>query len=183
MYDAETSPETSPPPARRLDELYLGLPRFAGQAPLRAPRATGDVLESPMLGRMEFSRMPQGRPSFWRAELWMPDSRYALQIVCEVDGDEEPGSDQAACVTAFRRLQVQDAILCAPLINERLRELKIAGCVSPDDLVLTLIHLPPHPLTDARFELGFQASSLPELTFTVVFVRGTPRSVRVDSDH
>ena len=178
MFDADTAP----PPARGLDDLFLGLPRSAGHEPVRTPRPNGDVLDSPMLGRMEFSRMPQGRPSFWRGELWMPDSRYALQIVCEVEGDQEPGSDQAACVTAFRRLQVQDAVLCAPLIKERLRELQINATVHADDLVLTLIRLPPHPLTDARFELGFQASTLPNLTFTVMFVRGTPRQVRVDSD-
>jgi len=99
-----------------------------------------------------------------------------------VAGDDLPGSDQAACVTAFRKLQVQDAMLCAPLINARLKELQIGATVGVDDLVLTLIHLPPHPLVDARFELGFRATSMPDLTFTVVFLRGTPRSVRIDSD-
>ena len=83
-------------------------------------------------------------------------------------------------MTAFRRLQVQDAMLCAPLINKRLRELQLAFTVGVDDLVLTLIHLPPHPLTDARFELGFRARTVAHLAFTVVFVRGTPRSVRID---
>jgi hypothetical protein len=168
-------------PVSGVDELFLD-PPLAGLEPVRAPRPSGQVCESPMLGRLEFSRMPYGRPSFWRGEMWMPDSRYPLQIVCEVEGDELPGTDQTACVTAFRRLQVQDAMLCAPLINERLRELKIARSVTTDDLVLTLIHLPPRPLAAARFELGFRAPALPKLSFTVVFVRGTPRSVRVDSD-
>ena len=174
MFDAEL-----PAPASEVDELFIQ-PRLAGIEPVRRLRSCGEIYESPMLGRLEFARMPQGRPSFWRGELRMPDSRFALQIVCEVEGDDLPGSDQAACVTAFRRLQVQDAMLCAPLINKRLRELQLAFTVGVDDLVLTLIHLPPHPLTDARFELGFRARTVAHLAFTVVFVRGTPRSVRID---
>jgi hypothetical protein len=176
MFDAE-----APPPADGIDELFLE-PHIVGAEPVHPPRCSGEIVESPMLGRLEFARMPHGRPSFWRGEQRMPDSRFPLRIVCEVEGDEVPGSDQGACVTAFRRLQVQDAIMCAPLINERLRELQIACTVGPDDLVLTLIHLPPHPLTDTRFELGFRATSIHHLSFNVVFVRGTPRSVRVDSD-
>jgi hypothetical protein len=176
MLDAEP-----PAPESVADELFLEF-RIAGLEPVRPQRASGEVYESTLLGRMEFSRMPYGRPSFWRAEQWMPDSRYALQIVCEVEGDRLPGADQEACVAAFRRLQVQDAMLCAPLINARLRDLRPARSVSADDLVLNLIHLPPHPLTDARFELGFRASSAPDLQFTIVFARGQPRSVRIDSD-
>ncbi|HEY4037642.1 MAG TPA: hypothetical protein VGM15_02375, partial [Burkholderiaceae bacterium] len=164
-----------------IDDLYLN-PPLAGVEPVRAQRPCGEVYESPLMGRLEFSRMPYGRPSFWRGEMWMPDSRYPLQIVCEVEGDDVPGSDHVACVTAFRRLQLQDAMVSAPLISERLRELKIPRSLATDDLVLTLIHLPPRPLTAARFELGFRAPALPKLSFTVVFVRGTPRSVRVDSD-
>ena len=174
MFDAEL-----PAPASEVDELFIQ-PRIAGVEPVRLLRSSGEIYESSMLGRLEFARMPQGRPSLWRGELRMPDSRFALQIVCEVEGDDLPGSDQAACVTAFRRLQVQDAMLCAPLINKRLRELQLAFTVGVDDLVLTLIHLPPHPLTDARFELGFRARTVAHLAFTVVFVRGTPRSVRID---
>jgi hypothetical protein len=176
MYDAERSV-----PAGNLDELLVE-PRIAGFDPVRERRPSGEIYESPMLGRLEFARMPQGRPSFWRGEMRMPDSRYALQIVCEVEGDDLPGSDQTACVTAFRRLQVQDAMLCAPLINERLRELQMPRGVTADDLVLTLIHLPARPLSASRFELGFRALSLPHLSFNVVFARGTPRSVRIDSD-
>jgi hypothetical protein len=175
MFGAERSPDAE------LEETFL-VPGLAGRTPARQRRSSGELYECPMLGRLEFSAMPHGRPSFWRGELRMPDSRFALQIVCEVACDDLPGSDQAACVTAFRKLQVQDAILCAPLINERLKELQISRTVSADDLVLTLIHLPPHPLVDARFELGFRATSMPDLSFTVVFARGTPRSVRVDSD-
>jgi hypothetical protein len=170
-----------PLPVSAVDELFLEAP-ITGLQSARPARASGDVYESSMLGRLEFSRMPYGRPSFWRGEMWMPDSRYPLQIVCEVEGDDLPGSDQVACVTAFRRLQVQDAMVCAPLINERLRGQQGARSVTADDLVLTLIHLPPRPLATARFELGFRARALPNLSFTVVFVRGTPRSVRVDSD-
>ena len=177
MFDAE-----APPPAQGIDDGLSLEPRLAGLEPVHPLRASGEIVESPMLGRLEFSRMPHGRPSFWRGEQWMPDSRFPLRIVCEVEGDHLPGSDQGACVTAFRRLQVQDAMLCAPLINQRLRELQIAHTVTVDDLVLTLIHLPPHPLADARFELGFRATSIQNLSFNVVFVRGTPRSVRIDSD-
>jgi hypothetical protein len=170
------------PPASRVDdELFLD-PPIAGLQRVREARPSGEIHDSQMLGRLEFARMPQGRPSFWHGELRMPDSRYPLRIVCEVEGDDLPGSDQAACVTAFRRLQIQDAMLCAPLINERLRALQVPCTLTADDLVLTLIHLPPHPLAAARFELGFRALSLPRLSFTVVYARGTPRSVRVDSD-
>ena len=176
MYDAERSVRAS-----GADELLVE-PRLAGLEPVRTLRPSGEIYELPMLGRLEFARMPQGRPSFWRGQMRMPDSRYGLQVVCEVEGDDLPGSDQAACVTAFRRLQVQDAMLCAPLINERLRELQIGRSICADDLVLTLIHLPPRPLSATRFELGFRAPPIPRLSFNVVFMRGTPRSVRIDSD-
>jgi hypothetical protein len=157
--------------------------QLAGMEPAPPRRSAGDVFESQMLGRLQFVPMPLGRPSLWRGEQKMPDSRFALQIVCEVDGDQVPGADQAACVTAFRRLQVQDAMQCAPLINVRLSELPDGRTISADDLVLTMVHLPPHPLTDARYELGFRATSVPQLLFTVVFQRGVPSSVRIDSDH
>jgi hypothetical protein len=171
-----------PAPEGDLEEELFVLPPLVGTGALKPQRPSGEVYESPMLGRMEFFGMPQGRPSFWRGEQWMPDCRWPLQIVCEVAGDDLPGSDQMACVTAFRRLQVQDAMVCAPLINARLKELQIAVAVAVDDLVMTLIHLPPRPLVDARFELGFRATSIPPLSFTVVFVRGAPRAVRIDSD-
>ena len=176
MHDAEGSPL-----AGGVGDPLLDC-RIAGLEPVRRLRACGEIYESPMLGQLEFALMPYGRPSFWRGELRMPDSRFPLQIVCEVESDHLPGADHVACVTAFRRLQVRDAILCVPLINERLRELRIPRTIGADDLVLTLIHLPPHPLSDPRFELGFRAPSIPGLTFTVVFVRGTPRVVRADTD-
>jgi len=176
MFDAEPArPEVGD------DELFLEQ-RLGALEPVAPQRAGGEVFESPMLGRMEFARMPRGRPSFWRAEQHMPDSPFSLQVLCEVEGDELPGADQVACVVAFRRLQVQDAMLCAPLINARLREMVPVRTVSVDDLVLTSIHLPPRPLTEARFELGFRATSARHLRFTVVFARGIPRSVRIDSD-
>ncbi len=176
MYDAEPNVR-----ATEIDAAFLEH-QLAGMEPAPARRSAGEVFESPMLGRLQFVPMPLGRPSFWRGEQKMPDSRFTLQIVCEVEGDDVPGADQAACVTAFRRLQVQDAMQCAPLINARLGELPIGRTIAADDLVLTMMHLPPHPLTDARYELGFRASSLPSLLFTVVFQRGVPRSVRIDSD-
>ena len=176
MFDAEPSA-----PAVDTDLLFLEQ-RLAGLEPGAPKRSAGDVFESPMLGRLEFAPMPYGRPSFWHGEQKMPDSRFPLRIVCEVEGDRPPGPDQTACVIAFRRLQIQDATLCAPLINARLRAVKIAGSIASDDLVLTLIHLPPHPLTDSRYELGFRAIPHPHLAFTVVFLHGKPRTVRVDSD-
>ena len=126
--------------------------------------------------------MPPGRPSYWFGQIHMPDSRFALKIVCEVEADRAPGPDHIACAVAIRRLQVQDAMVCEPLINARLQELRPARRVSADDLVLTAIHLPPRPLIDARFELGFRARSAPDLSLTVVFARGAPASVRIDSD-
>jgi hypothetical protein len=176
MFDAE------PPAADTDTDPLLVEIKIAGLEPVRPQRPGGEIYESPMMGRLEFARMPYGRPSFWHAVHRMPDSRFTLQIVCEVESDRLPGADQEACVTAFRRLQVQDAIRCAPLINARLQELRPSRKVRVDDLVLTSIHLPPHPLTDARFELGFRATSMPELQFTIVFVHGVPHSVRIDSD-
>jgi hypothetical protein len=163
------------------DRLYLER-RVTGLAPARHRRAGGDTFESPLLGRLQFAQMPLGRPSYWFGEIKMPDSRFALKIVCEVDSDRTPGADHIACAVAIRRLQVQDAMVCAPLINARLQELKPARRIRADDLLLTSIHLPPHPLIDARFELGFRARCAPELLLTVVFVRGAPSSVRIDSD-
>jgi hypothetical protein len=176
MYDAE-----QPASESELDELLID-PRLAGLEPVAPRRSSGEIYDSPMLGQLEFFAMPYGRPSFWRGEQRMPDSRYPLQIVCEVERDDLPGSDQVACVAAFRRLQVQDAMLSTPLINARLAELHPPRTIGVDDLVLTSIHLPPHPLIAARFELGFRATTIPHLTFTVIFMRGTPRSVRLDSD-
>jgi len=156
--------------------------RVCGVEPVRPRRPAGELYESAMLGRLEFFPMPFGRPSFWRGEQQMPDSRYPLRIVCEVEGDGLPGSDQAACVAAFRRSQIQDAMLSAPLINARLGELQPDRTIGFDDLVLTSIHLAPRPLVHARFELAFRAGALPHLLFTVVFTRGIARSVRIDSD-
>lgn len=156
--------------------------RVCGVEPAASRRPAGELHESTMLGRLEFFPMPYGRPSFWRGEQQMPDSRYPLRIVCEVEGDEPPGCDQAACVAAFRRSQIQDAMLSAPLINARLGELQLDRTIGADDLVLTSIHLPPRPLVHARFELAFRAPAIPHLLFTVVFLRGIARSVRIDSD-
>ena len=176
MFDADPNVR-----ATEIDLAFLEH-QLAGMEPAAPRRSAGDVFESPMMGRLQFVPMPLGRPSIWRGEQKMPDNRFPLQIVCEVEGDQEPGADQAACVTAFRRLQVQDAMQCAPLINARLAELPDGRTIAADDLVLTMVHLPPHPLTDASYELGFRAGSRPNLMFTVVFQRGVPRSVRIDSD-
>jgi hypothetical protein len=163
------------------DQLYLER-RVTGLAPPRQRRAGGDAFEAPLLGRLRFEQMPLGRPSYWAGEIRMPDSRFALKIVCEVEADRPPGADHIACAVAIRRLQVQDAMVCAPLINARLREMKPPRRIHADDLVLTSIHLPPRPLIDARFELGFRARSAPDLLLTVVFLRGAPSTVRIDSE-
>ena len=176
MFGAEP-----PTDAAALDQLLVER-GVCGVEPVRAPRPAGDLYESTMLGQLQFFPMPYGRPSFWRGEQQMPDSRYPLRIVCEVEGDGLPGCDQAACVAAFRRSQIQDAMLSAPLINARLGELQLGRTIGADDLVLTSIHLPPRPLVHARFELVFRAPAIPHLLFTVVFLRGIARSVRIDSD-
>jgi len=168
-------------PGVEADPLFIEY-KIAALEPAVPQRACGSIHDSPMLGRMVYARMPHGRPSFWHGERHMPDSRFPLRIVFEVDGDRLPGADQLACVVAIRRLQVQDAMLCAPLINARLQQLRPSRMVSADDLVLTSIHLPPRPLRDARFELVFRAAKMPEMSFTVSFGRGVPRSVRIDSD-
>ena len=176
MYGADPSaPEIG-------DDPLVVERKLAGIEPVRPRRSTGAIYQSPMLGRLHFVRMAHGQVSFWSGEQRMPDSRFALQIVCEVDSDRLPGPDHVACVVALRRHQVQDAMQCVPLINARLQEQQVFSTVSADDLVLTAIHLPPHPFTDARYELSYRSTSEPKMQFTVTVVRGVPHSVRIDSD-
>jgi hypothetical protein len=176
-------PDGNAPPLNVLDadRLYQER-RVTGFAPVKTRRPTGEAFDIAQLGRVYFSQMPQGRPSFWAGVIPQPDSRFALKIVCEVENDALPGPDHSACIAAIRRLQVQDAMLCTPHINERLASLRATHRVSADDLVVCAIHLSPHPLVDSRYELGFRDRNVPDVTFTVVFVRGAPHAVRIESD-
>jgi len=155
-------------------------PRVASIEPVRPLRPSGAVYVSPGLGRLFFSRGLHGRPSMWHGEQRMPDSRFALQILCEVEGDRLPGPDHVACVISLRRYQVKDAMACVPLINEELRRHRDLRRVDAEDLVLTLIHLPAHPLSDPLYDLVYRVVTAPELQFTVAFERGNPRAVRLD---
>jgi hypothetical protein len=170
-----------PLPTLDADRLYEER-RATGIAPEPTRRAPGSVIDIPQLGRLFFAQMPQGRPSFWHGEIHQPDSRFSLKVVCEVDKDSTPGADHVACVAAIRRLQVQDAILCAPHINQRLETLRARHKVNADDLIVSGIHLSPHPLVDARYELSFKDRTIPDVTFTVVFRRGEPHTVRIESE-
>jgi hypothetical protein len=111
----------------------------------------------------------------------MPDSKFALQIICEVHEDRLPSPGHAACVTAFRRLQINDAVLCTPLINDFLQRLQPPRKISSDDLVMTQIHLPPSPLRDPHYEIAYRTGTLHDLIMTVVFKRGVPMSVKIDT--
>jgi hypothetical protein len=163
------------------DPLAMGF-KFASIEPVRRRRRAGSVYESRALGRMEFSPMPSGRPSFWQSECAMPDSPFPFTLVCEVEGDALPGPDHVACVVALRRHMVGDAAAAFPLIEARLRALRLECKLGAEDLVLTAIRLQAHPLADAQQELTYRASTAPDLAFTVQFGRRGPHSVRVDSD-
>jgi hypothetical protein len=156
--------------------------KFASLEPVRKRRASGAIFESVVLGRLEFVRMAPGRSSFWFGHQRMPDSRYTLQVVCEVIDDNTPGVDHVASVVTLRRNQVRDAAACLPLLNARLRELGMARTVREDDLVLTAIYLRAQPLLDPCHELEYHVAITPGLLVTVAFVYGVPLSVRVDQE-
>lgn len=156
--------------------------RLGGLEPTRKRRVSGSIYESQTLGRLEFVRMPPDRSSFWFGQQFMPDSNYALQIVCEVDDDDLPGADHIACVVGLRRHQVKDAAACVPLINARLLEVGNPLTLHEEDLVLTAIYLRPRPLVDPCYQLEYHTAKAPELLFTVAFLRGVPRTVRVDCE-
>lgn len=171
----------SPQQTLEADRLYEER-RATGIAQEPKRRPTGDRVDIPQLGRLYFAQMPHGRPSFWHGEIQQPDSRFSLKIVCEVENDLPPAAEHVACIAAIRRLQVQDAMLCAPRINQRLETLQARHRVHADDLVVSGIHLSPRPLVDARYELSFRDRTVPDVTFTVVFRRGEPQAVRIESD-
>jgi hypothetical protein len=114
--------------------------------------------------------------------LRMPDSGYGLKIVCEVDDDEPPGADHAACVVAIRRRQLRDAHASLPLIRKRLREMRLSDRIAADDLRLTGIHLAPRPMIAARQVLEYRVAVMSGLLFIVVFLRGRPSAAHVDGE-
>lgn len=156
--------------------------RFGSLDPARKRRVSGSVYESPVLGRLEFVRMPPGRSSFWFGHQSMPDRGLPLQIVCEVADDDVPGVDHVASVITLRRNQVRDAVACLPLLKERMAQLGLSAAVREDDLILTAIYLRAKPLMDPCHELEYHVALEPSLLVTVAFVYGVPLSLRVDLD-
>jgi hypothetical protein len=154
--------------------------RLASLEPTHRRRASGAIIHSQVLGRLEFVRLPPGRNSFWLGRLKMPDSPLELQLICEVEHEDVPGVDHAAAVITIRRHQVKDAAACLPLVNTRLREMGLRATLDTDDLFLTAIHLPPRPMFDPLCALEYQAElrGMP-LIVTVGFERGTPRTVHI----
>lgn len=169
------------PAGNILDPLAI-TDRLASLEPVRERRASGSVFESPILGRLEFVRMPHGRSSFWFGHQQMPDSPFTLQIVCEVHEDNTPGVNHVASVTTLRRNQVRDAAACLPMLNARLFEMGYERKVIEEDLVLTAIYLRPQPLLDPCHELEYHVDLKPGVVVTVAFVYGTPLSLRVDRE-
>jgi len=170
-----------PGSAHQADPLAIDC-KFASVEPVRRRRASGATFESVVLGRLEFVRMPPERSSFWYGHQRMPDSRFTLQIVCEVADDDTPGVDHVATVVSLRRNQVRDAAACLPLLNQRLRELGHPGDVVEDDLVLTAIYLRPKPLLDPCHELEYHVGRHPGMLVTAAFLHGVPLSLRVDNE-
>ena len=154
MFDAENSD------FRNLAHDPLSFPHRLANLSLAAPRrANGELLVRPLLGTLEFVQMPPGRPSYWHCRRTMPDSRYALDLEFEVEHDDEPGADHEGCAIAICRLQVQEAVMCTPLIRSRLRELRPPRNVRPSDLVLTAIRMPSRPLPNGEWDLHFRHRS------------------------
>jgi hypothetical protein len=164
-----------------VDPLTIGS-KFAGLEPVRRRRGDGAVHESKTLGRLQFVWMPAGRPSFWHGALPGADGGTELKLVCEVEGDEPPGADHAACVVAIRRRQRKDAEACIGLVRARLRTMQSPLEPEASDLQLVGIHLPPKPMIAARQVLEFRIAAAPALLFLAVFVHGRPSAVHVDSD-
>ena len=169
------------PSGSTLDPLAIEC-KLASLEPVRKRHASGSKFESAALGRLEFVRMPAGRSSFWFGQQHMPDSRFALRVVCEVVEDNTPGVDHVASVISLRRNQVRDAAACLPLLNGRLHDMGIEDKICEDDLVLTAIYLRAQPLLDPCHELEYHVALRPGLRATIAFVYGVPLSVRVDRE-
>jgi len=158
-------------------------PRLASIEPARPRRGDGAIHECKGLGRLEYVRMPSGRPSFWHGLQPMPGSPFGLTIVCEVEDDDPPGADHAAAVAATLRCQHQDALAVLGRIQDRLDQMRMGQKVSARDLVLSGIHLPAKPMISARHRLDYRLRTHPKLLFMVVFQHGRPTQVHVDRDH
>lgn len=157
--------------------------KIAGVEPAPPRRGDGAIAEVKGLCRLEFVRMPIGRPSFWHGVQREPGSPFGLTIVCEVETDELPGPDHVAAVAAIRRLQPRDAQRVLERIEVRLRQMKTPHVPALKDLVLTGIQLSAKPLIAARHRLDYRIRTLPKLIFMVVFEHGRPVQVHVDRDH
>lgn len=168
-----------PTGSTRDDPLTIGA-KIAALEPVRPRRRDGAVHEARGLGRLEFVRMPKGRPSFWHGRL--SEAGRELKLVCEVEDDERPGADYAASVVAVRRRMAKDIAASLPLVQARLQRMKRPHDIAADDLVLSGIHLAPRPLVAARQVLEYRLRSAPELLFMVVFVHGRPSAAHVDSE-
>jgi hypothetical protein len=129
---------------------------------------------------MQFFELPGGVASFWCATQPIAGTPFALQITCQVEGQQFPGAGHEARLVALRRSQAQETAAARTLINAGLRDLRLPYVVSAADLVLTSIHLPPRPLFDARDERIYRCTSAPVLSFALTFVLGTPISAYID---
>jgi hypothetical protein len=163
------------------DPVTVGF-KIAAIEPVRRRRGDGAVHESRTLGRLSYVWMPSGRPSFWHGELTSSDFPKGLKIVCEVEGDEPPGSDHAACLVAIRRRLAKDTAASVPLMRARLREMRLPDALEPAQLRLAGVHLPARPMMSARLVLEYRIDPAPKLLFMVVFLHGKPTAVHVDSD-
>jgi hypothetical protein len=164
------------------DDLLPSSPRLANLEPLRAPRADGETHVMPLLGPMRFVRMPPPRPSFWRGTRSQLHSNHSVEVTCEVDEDALPGGDHEACAVAICRLQVQETMVCAQLVNARFEIEQPGRSVRPADLALTEIHLPSRPLVCGRWRVCFRDRRDAGMKFTVLFERSVASSVLIDSD-
>ena len=168
----------SAPTAEADLQLPLGV-RFASLEPMAPRRATGDIVESLILGRMAFTSMPEGVCSFWRGIKDVPGSPFPLEVVCDVVGDRAPGAGHEARLAGMRLCQVTETLAALGLINRRLSDLQVPKVVGIRELVVTGVRLPARPLIDPRSERTYRSASLAEISVTVVFALGVPASARI----
>jgi hypothetical protein len=165
----KTGPDLSLPPGVR----------FASLEPMPRKRATGDVRELPILGRMVFTRMPDDVQSFWQGNQAVSDSPYTLEIVCDVVGDRAPGAGHEARLVAMRLCQLPETLAALGLINGCRSELHMPRPVGIRELVVTGIHLPARPLLDPWCQRTYRSIALDGNSIAVVFALGVPVSVRI----
>jgi hypothetical protein len=124
--------------------------------------------------------MRHGRPSFWHGVQPSTAHPLGLKIICEVDGDDPPGADHAACLVAIRRRHLKDVAACLPLIQRRLSEMRLPTDIAAEDLRLVGVHLCAKPMITARQVLEYRAALVPMLLFLVVFLHGKPASLHIE---